>query len=50
MQNTTIIQEVNIMEKFKLIIEADYALFTRPEMKVERVSYGRYPSICSIFY
>lgn len=27
------------MEKFKLIIEADYALFTRPEMKVERVSY-----------
>lgn len=24
---------------FKIIVQADYALFTRPEMKVERVSY-----------
>ena len=24
---------------FKIIVEGDYTLFTRPEMKVERVSY-----------
>ena len=24
---------------FKIMVEGDYALFTRPEMKVERVSY-----------
>ena len=27
------------MYGFKIIIEGDYACFTRPEMKVERVSY-----------
>ena len=27
------------MRGFKIIVEGDYALFTRPEMKLERVSY-----------
>ena len=27
------------MKGFKIIVEGDYALYTRPELKVERVSY-----------
>ena len=32
---------------FKIIVEGDYALFTRPEFKVERVSYD-VPTISAI--
>ena len=37
----------NVSYGFKIIVEGDYALYTRPEMKVERVSYD-VPTISAI--